>query len=72
MFYGDRKALEALRNCSICIADYGGIRNTKSQHDISKELLVYVENIPRYNEPLESHVINEGEMVRYKPIKFII
>ena len=68
-YLGDKKALEQIKNCSICINSSEGIRNIKNYRDTWEGDLVYVENIPLYGESVNNHIIRMGEMVRYRPIK---
>lgn len=67
-FYGDKKALEQIQNCSICIVTRKGIRNIKNYGDVLGSNLVYVANIPPYGEDYNKHIIRMGEMVNYIPI----
>lgn len=67
MYQVDLKALEHLRNKSICVLENNGIRNIHDEDDLHSKNLVYVNNIsPIESEPL--NVIHEGLYVRYKKI----
>lgn len=46
MYFGDKIALEELKNHSICVRTDKGIRNIDSEQDALVENLVFVSNIP--------------------------
>lgn len=75
MYFGDKLALEDLKNCSVCVSTDAGIRRIRSEKDLILKNIVYVENIlPTNCEHLSesSYVISEGDMVRYRPIYIIL
>lgn len=67
IYYGDAVADEVIRNRTICVKVGNKIRNLKQEEDIHKELLVFVNNIPVYGNPVIYH-IQRDEAVRYAKV----
>jgi hypothetical protein len=65
-YFSDGIALEDLRNSSICVKEGNSIRNTQSEEDLEKELLVFVNNVDPLFEP--SKIIKKGKSVRYRKL----
>ena len=71
MYFGDKVALENLRNHSVCVKVDNGIRNITSEYDIITGSLVYIDNLPELDNP-PLGIIDKGRMVRYKPVVLIL
>ena len=64
MYYGDGVAAEKLRNNSVCVKEGNMIRNIVSYDDLSKNLTVFVSNVPPAGSELK--VIEPLQFVRYR------
>lgn len=74
MYFGDKEALEELKNYTVCVRTDNGIRNLASEHDIMVENLVFVSKLPSIYEgkKIENSTIYDGEMVRYRSLEVIL